>query len=117
MSYPHDMEAHTKVWIELDGKIVLGDVRVRLLELIGETGSLRDAATRVGMPYRRAWGKVRESEANLGMKLVESEIGGSGGGGCSRLTADAKRLITQYQRLSKAMDKHLKTEFARTFKA
>ena len=111
------MEPHTKVWVELDGKIVLGDTRVKLLALIDETGSLRDAAARLGIPYRRAWGKVRETEANLGVTLVESAVGGTGGGGGSQLTAAARRLVANYERLNAAMDKHLEREFARTFNA
>lgn len=70
------MKARAKVWVEVDGNVVLGDGRVQLLALIDETGSLREAASRLGLPYRRAWGKIRETEANLGVKLVESEIAG-----------------------------------------
>lgn len=111
------MEAHAKFWIEVDGNIVLGDYRVKLLALIDETGSLRDAAARLGLSYRRAWGKIREIEANLGVKLVVSAIGGPGGGGSSHLTDEARRLVAQYQRLSDAMNQHLRTEFARAFDA
>jgi molybdate transport system regulatory protein len=92
------MEPHLKVWVELNA------------------GSLRDAAARLGLSYRRAWGKIREIEANLGVKLVESAIGGPGGGGSSRLTDDAKRLVQSYQRLDDAMQGHLAVEFERSFK-
>jgi molybdate transport system regulatory protein len=116
MAYHQRMEPHVKVWVELNGKIVLGDFRVELLALIEETGSLRDAAARLGLSYRRAWGKIREIEANLGVKLVESAIGGSGGGGSSRLTDEAKQLVQSYRRLDDAMQSHLANEFDRVFK-
>jgi molybdate transport repressor ModE-like protein len=111
------MHARTKVWIEHDGKIVLGDGRVQLLEEIDKTGSLREAARQLGMPYRRAWAKLRETETNFGAPLVESVHGGTGGGGESRLTDDAKRLVSQYQRLAQTMDRHLQAEFPRAFKS
>lgn len=41
------MEPRAKLWVEQDGKLVLSDYRVRLLELIDETGSLAEAAGRL----------------------------------------------------------------------
>ncbi len=108
------MEPHAKLWIEEDGKLVLSDYRVRLLELIDETGSLAEAAARMQLSYRRAWGKVREIEQNLGLKLVESAAGGAGGGG-SRLTDDGRRLVAMFERFRKAAEHDLSTEFARIF--
>ena len=61
-----------------------------------ETGSLSGAAERLGLSCRRAWGKVRELENNLGVRLVESVAGGSRGGG-SRLTADGAILVERYR--------------------
>ncbi len=108
------MEPRAKLWVEQDGKLVLSDYRVRLLALIDETGSLAEAAHRMQLSYRRAWGKVREIEQNLGVKLVESAAGGAGGGG-SRLTGEGRRLIELYQRFHKAVEQDLSLEFARAF--
>ena len=109
------MEPRAKIWIEQDGKLVLSDYRVRLLLLIDETGSLADAAARMHLSYRRAWGKLREIEQNLGLKLVESSAGGAGGGG-SRLTPQGKQLVEVFQRFSSASTEQLAREFARAFK-
>jgi molybdate transport system regulatory protein len=109
------VDAHAKLWVERNGKIVLGDFRVKLLRLIDEEGSLREAAARLNISYRQAWGKVREIETNLGVRLVDSEIGGAGGGR-SQLTEDARRLVAQYERFSATMDRHLETEFPRHFR-
>ena len=108
------MEPHAKLWVEQDGKLVLSDYRVRLLALIDETGSLADAASRLKLSYRRAWGKVREIEENLGAKLVVSEAGGAGGGG-SRLTDEGRRLVELYERFRTSIDRDLAEEFARIF--
>ncbi len=86
-----------KLWLEADGKLVMSDYRVRLLELVAESGSLSHAATVMGLSYRRAWGKVKELEANLGMPLVHSEVGGAGGGHTA-LTREGQDLVAAYQR-------------------
>jgi molybdate transport system regulatory protein len=110
------MEPRVKLWVEKDGKLVLSDYRVRLLEFIDETGSLAEAAERMQLSYRRAWGKVREIEQNLGVKLVESAAGGAGGGG-SRLTDEGRRLVALFERFRKATEHDLSIEFARVFDA
>lgn len=86
-----------KLWLEEDGRLVMSDYRVRLLELVADSGSLAHAATVMGLSYRRAWGKVKEIEANLGYPLVESEVGGAGGGH-THLTAEGVALVAAYRR-------------------
>jgi molybdate transport system regulatory protein len=108
------MEPRAKVWVEKDGKLVLSDYRVRLLRLIDETGSLADAAKAMGLSYRRAWGKVKEIERNLGAKLLESAAGGPGGGG-SQLTDDARRLVEQYEQFRGSAERDLQDDFRRSF--
>jgi molybdate transport system regulatory protein len=111
---PRGMEPRIKLWVEKDGMLVLSDYRVQLLRHVGETGSLTEAAQRMGLSYRRAWGKIREIERNLGVKLVESEVGGAGGGS-SHLTTEGERLVALYQRFRKAMESDLGKEFQEVF--
>lgn len=112
----HMQEAHprVKLWIERRGLIVLSEYRVRLLEHIAETGSLAQAAERMGLSYRRAWGKIKEIEANLGTRLVQSQKGGAGGGR-TRLTAEGARLVEAYRRLEKAVEAHVRREYGAVF--
>jgi molybdate transport system regulatory protein len=110
------MKPRSKLWIEQDGRIVLSDYRVRLLQLVDETGSLSEAAARMDLSYRRAWGKLREIEQNLGIKLVESAVGGAGGGG-SRLTADGRRLVEMFGRFRDRAEQDMQASFARAFDA
>ena len=109
------MELHSKLWIEEDGKLVLSDYRVRLLRLIDETGSLSKAAARMGLSYRRAWGKLKEIERNLGVTLVDAAAGGTGGGG-SRLTQEAHQLLDRYEHFRAAAERDLTLEFSRSFR-
>jgi len=110
------LEPRIKLWVEKDGRLALSDYRVQLLRHVGETGSLAEAAQRMRLSYRRAWGKVREMEQNLGVKLVESEAGGVGGGG-SRLTPQGERLVALYARFRRAMERDLGKEFQEVFDA
>jgi len=101
-----------KLWLERDGRVVMSDYRVRVLELVAETGSLAKAATLMGLSYRRAWGKVKELEANLGMPLVQSEVGGAGGGHTA-LTPQGEALVAAYHRFQE----RLAGELAQAFEA
>ncbi len=100
-----------KLWIETDGQLVMSDYRVRLLELVAETGSLAEAASALGLSYRRAWGKVKELEANLGRSLVQSEVGGAGGGRTA-LTPDAEALVAAYRRFQERVERDVEGAYA-----
>jgi molybdate transport system regulatory protein len=91
------LSPHAKLWLEQDGKLVMSDYRVRMLEIIQDTGSLAKAASEMKLSYRRAWGKVKEMEENLGYALVRSEVGGAGGGHTT-LTPEGARLVAAYRR-------------------
>ena len=109
-----DLEPRLKLWVEKDGLLVLSDYRVELLRQVATTGSLAEAAQRMGLSYRRAWGKIREIERNLGLTLVHSEAGGAGGGSSS-LTPDGERLVRLYQRVRRRMERDLGKEFREVF--
>jgi molybdate transport system regulatory protein len=89
------MEPQIKIWVEEGGRTVFGDQEVRLLEAIAARGTLAEVAASLGMSYRGLWGKLREMEANLGTKLVQTTVGGSGGGR-SELTEVAQSLVALY---------------------
>ena len=101
-----DLSPRLKLWVEAGGRLVMSDYRVRLLELVGESGSLAQAAEQMGLSYRRAWGKVKEIEANLGLALVQSEVGGAGGGH-TVLSEEGRALVTGYRRFQERMGREL----------
>ena len=110
MTAPPPSAPRQKLWIETDGQLVMSDYRVRLLELVAETGSLAEAAAALGLSYRRAWGKVKEIEANLGRPLVRSEVGGAGGGR-TILTADAEALVAAYRRFQQRVEQDVEDAY------
>ena len=99
-----------KLWLEHEGRLVMSDYRVRLLELIADSGSLAHAATEMGLSYRRAWGKVKELEANLGISLVQSEVGGAGGGHTT-LSPEGRALVAAYRRFQERVDRAVAEAF------
>ncbi len=94
----------------------MSDYRVRLLELVGESGSLAHAAEEMGLSYRRAWGKVKELEANLGLALVQSEVGGAGGGH-TVLSEQGRALVEAYRRFQERMARELDAAYEAELKA
>jgi len=59
------------LWLETKDGMLLGLGRIQLLELVEELGSLNKAAAAMGMSYRAAWGRMKQTETVLGAALVE----------------------------------------------
>ena len=64
-----------RVWIEQEDETYIGIGSTLLLQQIEELGSLRKAAEKLGMSYRRAWGKLKKTEERIGQPLVEKTKG------------------------------------------
>lgn len=100
----------TKVWVERGDAVLLSEWRVALLEAVAETGSLAAAAARLGVPYRTAWDRIKETEARLGVKLLATESGGAEGGG-SRLTPAAADLVARFRRVTAGLADEVERRF------
>lgn len=92
-----------KVWLEFNGRPVFGDGKLRWLQLIDQTGSLRETARALGMSYRGLWGRLRGMEERLGRAVVVRQIGGAGGGGV-QLTDLGRALVRAYPRFRNGID-------------
>ncbi len=101
------MKIKYKVWFEKDGKVIFGSGRRELLRAVDNCNSLHAAAKQLHMSYRAAWGRLRASEARLGMKLVEPHPTGR----ALHLTADARALLKRFDELDRKMsDLVMKTD-------
>ena len=78
----------------------IGPGKVALLEAIGRSGSISAAGRELSMSYRRAWDLVEELNHSLGVAMVNTATGGSGGGGAA-LTPAGQALITEYRALER----------------
>jgi molybdate transport system regulatory protein len=79
--------------------VALGPGKADLLEAIRETRSLTAAATRHGMSYKRCWSLVQEMNVAFRTPLVETEKGGTGGGGGARLTELGEHVLARYRQM------------------
>jgi len=89
--------AKTSLHLRLDfgGERSLGPGKVRLLELIDETGSISAAGRALKMSYRQAWLLIDELNRMFREPLVTSQIGGGGGG--AALTKAGASVIRHYR--------------------
>jgi molybdate transport system regulatory protein len=74
----------------------LGDTRVRLLEAIGEHGSISQAAKHVPLSYKAAWDAVDAMNNLADQPLVARTTGGRAGGG-TVLTEHGRRVVALYR--------------------
>ncbi len=108
------MKPKLRVWVVFGKRLKFGDGRARLLELIGEHGSLRKAAAELGMSYRNAWGYLRELEKAAGFKLVERAPEGTSRSGM-RLTAKGRDFLMRYRKFQRGLDDAATRHFERAF--
>ncbi|MDR5739144.1 MULTISPECIES: TOBE domain-containing protein [unclassified Caballeronia] len=93
---PRDpLEFGGSVWLKSGDETLGGASRIALLAAIRDTGSITAAAKAVGMSYKAAWDAIDTMNNLAGEPLVASATGGRGGGG-TRLTASALRIIDTY---------------------
>ncbi|AVX20081.1 MAG: winged helix-turn-helix domain-containing protein [Bacillota bacterium] len=93
------MEVRWKAWLVYDDKAVGGSGLCALLKAIQQYGSLNQAAQKLGISYRQAWGRLRKAEAVLQRELVYKQTGGENGGGMS-LTGDGERLLLFFEQMT-----------------
>lgn len=107
------MKPKIRVWITFGERLKFGDGRARLLELIDERGSLRQAAAELQMSYRNAWGYLRELESAAGFAFVERAPAGPRSG--MRLTDHGRRFLERYRTFRAGLDGAMERSFARSF--
>ncbi|WP_135363551.1 TOBE domain-containing protein [Halosimplex halophilum] len=96
-------EAHLRV-----GGGTFDERDAALLRAVAAEGSLNAAAAALGRSYSRAHARIGDLEDAAG-PLVERRRGGSEGGG-SRLTAEARELLAEFDRLRAALGGTAATE-------
>jgi len=96
------LQVKSKVWLEANGKFIIGEGGITLLEAIDRLGSIQKAARRLGWSYRHTWGYLKNMERNGGMQFVVARHGGTAGGGTT-LTPDGVKLLREYRRFQRAV--------------
>lgn len=78
--------------------IAVGPGKAELLEQLQKTGSIAEAAKRMGMSYMRAWTLIKTMERCFKHSLVKAIRGGRKGGG-AELTATGQKVLALYHQL------------------
>jgi molybdate transport system regulatory protein len=87
--------------VDLGAHGALGPGKIRLMEKIGETGSISAAGRAMGMSYRRAWLLVDSLNRAFREPLVTTQHGGTRGGGAA-LTPLGQDVVARYRLMEKA---------------
>jgi len=104
------LRVKSKIWVENeDGKLVIGEGRLRILEAIQEVGSMNQAAQKLRQPFRAVWGKIRATEERCGFKIVEGTREGS------TLTKAGVDLLDTYIRLRNNCGSYADQQFKELF--
>lgn len=90
----------SRIWVELDDNMVLGEGRVSLLKSIEKTKSLSKSAKDLKISYKKAWGLVDSVNKNAKEPVVIKSSGGSGGGG-TFITEYGKSLLDTFDTVNK----------------
>lgn len=97
--------------IDLDGAGSIGPGKVRLLELVGEMGSIRSAGNELKMSYARAWKLVQDLNATFGAPVLTATTGGKSGGG-AQLTPLGLEIVSAYRAAEQKAAKAAQREMA-----
>ncbi len=109
-----NLQPKFNLWLEVEGQVALSSWRLSLLQAIIATGSINSAADQMKVQYRTAWQKVHEMEERLGVKLLETQIGGQHGGG-ARLTPIAMDYVDKLTRLQAALGPLVEAKYREIF--
>lgn len=88
-----------KVWLEYEGKPILGKGGAEILEAVKREKSISKAAKNLGMSYRYVWNYIAKMEKALQEPVVQTHKGGRSGGGGAKLTKLGESLLKEYRRV------------------
>ena len=99
----------SRIWIESENNVLLGEGRVHLLKAIQETGSLSKAAKSLNISYKKAWQLLDSVNKSAKKPVTINSIGGKGGGG-AELTEYGKSLVEAFDEINRNCWKFLDNE-------
>jgi len=95
-----DLQPSFRLSLEEGKHVVLDQTDALLLRGISETSSLKEGAKLTGISYRNAWDRIRAMESSIGVKIVETKVGGASGGGAT-LTSEGVALLKNFRKVRK----------------
>jgi molybdate transport system regulatory protein len=107
-----DLAPRHKVWLTLGGSFLMGPNYIRFLRAVDETGTIRGGGKAVGWSYRTCLNRIRRMESILGTRVLETERGGTTGGG-ARLSSEARRLVTIFDSWQEDVARYSRRSFSK----
>lgn len=95
----------------LGDKIAIGPGKANLLEAIHRTGSISQAAKSLDMSYRRAWQLVNVMNSCFKSPLIETQKGGTHGGGAA-ITPIGLEILDLYRIMQQKSENVIHEEFS-----
>ncbi|MDB6083112.1 MAG: ModE family transcriptional regulator [Gammaproteobacteria bacterium] len=96
--------------VDFGRRCSVGIGKIELLEGIGRSGSLSEAARQMRMSYRRAWLLLADLNTSFEEPVALASTGGRGGGGAV-LTPFGERLIAGYRKMESGLQPLADTYF------
>ena len=90
----------SRIWIESENSVFLGEGRIHVLKAIEETGSLSKAAKSLNLSYKKAWHLIDSVNKSAKKPVTINSVGGKGGGG-AQLTDYGRSLIIVFDEINK----------------
>ena len=88
-----------RIWLEYQGKPVLGKGGADILQAISKLESISKAAEKLGMSYRYVWNYLGNIRKILNKPIINTFRGGKHGGGGALLTEYGRDLLRDYRRM------------------
>ena len=106
---------HPKIQVSIAGEeMFFGPGPYRLLKIIDETGSVREACNEMGLSYSKAWKILNRMESEMGRKVIIRSRGGSTGGH-STVTDFGRQYLKGYEEYNDSVQAYAKKEMERIF--
>jgi molybdate transport repressor ModE-like protein len=104
----YDVFLEYEIWLKtIKDQVIMNEDCLMLLGQIKALGSIKLAAEKNKISYRKAWDIIEKSENILGFKLVEKQRGGKDGGHTG-LSSDGENLVNAYNELKNDIDLSIK---------
>lgn len=100
----HGINVRPRLRVFRGDVIVFGPGKADLIDAIRATGSIRNAAARLGMSYMRAWHLVQTMNSEFRSPVILTARGGDSRGGAS-VTPTGERVLGVYREMEAASAK------------
>lgn len=109
------LKPYSKFWLEKGGEYAFGGGIASILSAIRKTGSIKDASILLNESYRYVWGRIQKAEKVMGVRLIETMVGGQDRKR-TRLTDFADKILNPYLRFESATRKQIDRAFNKMMK-